>query len=108
MPQNQELQSPKQLQEVVNKCQFIIDGLETNGAWEKVIEDFKLTVKDLDDTWHFVKDEKIWFEYRITKMASMKVLHLIEGYRQDKVDALQKLQDLNPTEDTIVKDFDNA
>ena len=113
MPQNQKSRESsvedqiKEAQAIVDNAQYIIDGLIGNGAWERVLEDFQKERQRLDDTWQFVQEDKRWYEYRITKMAVLKIVNLIGDYRQDKETALSRIQDLIDTEDRIPKDVDN-
>lgn len=82
-----------------------MDGLENSGGWLIVLEDFSEQRQRLDDTWQNVTDEKTWFEYRITKMATMKVLNLVDDYRQDMKTALTEKYKLENPDKVIQKDY---
>lgn len=96
------------LQDVINRCQLIIDGLENNGAWLAVLEDFNEQRQRLDDTWQNVSDDKAWYEYRITKLAVMKVLNLVEDYKSDMKVALEEKFKLDNPDKIIQRDYQEA
>ena len=93
---------------IASRCQQIIDGLEGNGAWELVLEDFEKQRKRLDDTWQFVKDNDKWYEYRITKLAVNKILTLIDDYKKDMNLATSEIAELENTDNSIIRDVDNT
>ena len=97
----------EQLQQVVNRSKVIIDGLEHNQSWEFVLEDLSKQQKHLDDTWQFVKDEKQWFEYRITKLATMKLLNLVDDYKADMQRAETEIFTINNPDIITQKDVPN-
>ena len=109
--QNQKNQSQKEAsskpQAIINKCQFIVDGLKDNGAWQVVVEDFEKQRKDLDDTWHFITNEKHWYEARVTKLAVNKILNLVGDYENDMKVAQVELSKIKDTETNIPADVDN-
>jgi len=109
--QNQKNQKPNEvssdLQERVNRNQYIIDGLRDNGAWVKVIEDVEQQRKRLDDRWQYVSDPAKMNEFRITKMAVMKVINLLSDYEFDMKQAQEVLSKINNTETNIPADVDN-
>ena len=95
----------KDLQDIINRCQSVVDSLENSGGWSIVLDDFEEQRNRLDDTWQNVSDEKAWFEYRITKLAVMKVLNLVDDYKSDMKLALdQKYKQDNPDK-VIQKDY---
>lgn len=106
IPKEQRL-SKEQLQKIINRSQTVIGGLEDNSAWSIVLEDFGNQSKNLDDNWQFVNDEKKMLEFRITKLACMSVLKLVENYKFNMKKAMQELAtNINP-EGSIEKDVDN-
>lgn len=103
----EELDLLSDLQEIVNKCDTIINGLAPSIAWQTALEDFKAERQRLDDTWQYITDDKKWFEFRVTKLAVDKIINLVEDYKKDKQKALSEIDMLvNP--DKIAKDVDNA
>ena len=95
----------ERLQGIVNRNQLIIDNLEHNAGWEGVVEDLSKHKQMLDDTWQYITDEKKWLEYRVTKLAVMKVLNVIDDYRADKSRATQELYEIEHPEKVIKKDY---
>ncbi len=97
----------EEAQKIVNRSQTIIDGLRNNQAWEMVIEDFKDERQRLDDTWQYITDEKKWYEYRVTKMAVMKIINMISDYEADMKTAAGKIDKIKSTTEQIPVDVDN-
>lgn len=100
----EELQS---LQEIVNHSQYIIDGLQGNTAWEEVLKDFQQERQRLDDNWQYVSDPAKMNEWRVTKMAVMKIINMLADYEQDKLRALAEIQALKNPDKEIIRDYDN-
>ena len=94
-------------QERVNRSQTIIDGLRNNQAWEMVVEDSKVGRQRLDDSWQGVTDEKKWVEYRVTKMAVMKIINLIDDYEADMLTAARIIDKIRNSAEQIPVDVDN-
>ncbi len=98
----------KEKLDIVKRAQFIVDGLRDNGAWEMVLEDFGKECNRLDDNWCFVKDVEVWKEWRVTKLAVLKVLNLVDDYKADMDTAQAEIAKITSTDDAIIKDFDNG
>lgn len=96
------------LRRIADRCQIVIDNLSHNAGWEAVIEDLTLQKQRLDDTWQYVIDDKKLAEFRVTKMAVVKILNVIEDYKSDKKVALDELYKLENPDKTILKDVDNG
>jgi len=92
---------------IINRSQTVINGLEECGAWKLVVEDIEKQCKNLDDNWQFVDDEKKLREFRITKMAVLKIKNLIDDYRFDMERATRELKSLVDKKNNIQKDVDN-
>ncbi len=114
MPQDPRLQIDpearkeiEEAQKIVNKSQTIIDGLRDNQAWAIVIDDFKANRQRLDDKSQSVTDEKKWYEYRVTKMAVMKVINRIRDYEFDMKLAADKIDKIRKSTEEIPADVDN-
>lgn len=95
------------LQDIVNKCDTVINGLAPSIAWQTVVEDFKVERQRLDDNWQNISDDKVWAEAKITKMAVNKIISLVDDYKNDRTLALKEIDDLI-NEEKIAKDVDNA
>lgn len=98
-------QALDRLRGVVNKASIVIDNLEHNAGWEKVVEDMNEQKKRLDDTWQFISDEKKMQEYRITKIAVMKILNIIDDYRNDKAIASGEIYTIEHPDKVMKKDY---
>lgn len=101
-------QAIERLQGIAGRNQLIIDNLEKNVGWEGVIEDFTKERQRLDDTWQYVTDEKRWQEFRVTKLAVMKILNLLNDYKQDKSTALREIYEWEHPEKVTMKDYDSG
>jgi len=102
----QKEQTRNELQRIINRSQTIISGLSDNDAWGLVLEDFGNQVKELDSNWQFVNDDKKMYEFKVTKMAAMSVLNLIENYRFNLTKAISELKATEDKVNNIDKDFD--
>jgi hypothetical protein len=89
----------------VNKSSIAIDNLGKNPGWEIVLADISEQKKRLDDTWQFISDEKKMQEYRVTKIAVMKILNIIDDYRADKDTALEEIYRIENPDKIISKDY---
>ena len=106
--ENQKLKNQKDsLQDIINKNQYIITGLKDNGAWKAVLEDVNKNKQKLDDTWQYISDPVKMMEFRITKLAVMKIVNLISDYEADSRVALENLKKIEDTEGQIPADVDN-
>ena len=92
---------------ILNRSQHIVDGLKNNEAWDMVLEDIKSERQRLDDTWHLLTDEKKWYEFRVTKMAVMKIINMISDYESDMKLAASEIDKVKHSADQIPHDVDN-
>lgn len=95
------------LLDIVNKSQAVVNFLSEGGAWNIVLDDFKAQIKELDDTWQFVKDDQQMYQFKVTKMAAMSVVNLIDTYRLNSQRASEELKTLLNPDKSIQKDTDN-
>lgn len=95
------------LLEVINRASAVINGLSGNSAWEIVCRDVEANRRNLDDNWQFVSDEKKMHEFRVTKIAVLKILNLLRDYQHDKELAEAELKKIQNPETVIDKDTDN-
>ena len=94
------------LLDIINRSSAVINGLAGNGAWDIVLGDVEKQRKNLDDNWQFVSDDKKMHEFRVTKMAVMKILNLLQDYTHDKELAQNELHTLQNPVTIINKDVD--
>lgn len=95
------------LQRVIETCQVVVDNLENNPGWHRVVEDFEAQRDRLDNTWQNVTDEKTWMEFRVTKLAVNKVLNIIEDYKADKKRAFEEMFKIQNPDVVTHIDVDN-
>lgn len=97
----------EELQQIVNRSQYILDHLQNNPGWEMMIEDINKEKQRLDDNWQWETDEKKWIEWRATKMAVIKILNALEDYKADMKVALEEKFKLENPDKVIHRDVDN-
>lgn len=95
------------LLDIINRSQSVINGLTGNGAWDLVLSDVGKQCKNLDDNWQYVSDEKKMHEFRVTKMAMMKIMNLLQDYAHDRDLADKELTTIRNSDKVIDKDVDN-
>lgn len=98
----------EKLQSIYDRAEAVINGLSENGAWQIVLEDFKKQCDDLNNNWQFVNDEKKMYEFKITKLAAMSVVNLIDNYKFNRDRAAQELQSITDPKNNIQKDVDDG
>lgn len=84
----------------------VVSAIGDNGAWKIVLEDMEAQRKGLDDNWQFVSDPAKLLEFRVTKMAVMKIINLVNDYRLVGEAAKAELNKINNPEENIDKDVD--
>jgi hypothetical protein len=92
----------------IAKCNRIIQGLQSNDAFNEMLSDFKDQMKRLDDSWQWITDEKLLKETQITKMAYLSIVNCLDTYKHDMEEADRQLMELNNPDEIMGKDFDNA
>ena len=110
MTKNQKSLEPNEEQELndlIRKNQYIVTGLKENTAWMSVIRDVTEQGKKLDDTWQYVSDAHKMAEFRITKLAIVKILNLIPDYEADIKLAQEQISKIVNVEEEIPADVDN-
>jgi len=91
----------------INECQSVIDHLVKCPAWEVIQRDLEQQRQIIDDNWQNLEDgDKKLKELRITKLAYMHLLNLVEKYKMDLDNAKSELDKLQNTDTKIVKDYD--
>jgi len=93
------------LDKIARRSAEVVSGLD-NGAWRIVLEDMEAQRKGLDDNWQFVSDPAKLLEFRVTKMAVMKIINLVNDYRLVGESARTELEKINNPEENIDKDVD--
>lgn len=96
----------EQLRNRINDCQIVLNELEQSNAWNVVLNDANLWVKQLDDRWQDVADEKQLREMRVLKMAYKYLLDIRIKYKNDMENAKTELMRLENPDKYIQKDYD--
>lgn len=90
----------------INRCNEIITGLEGNNAFKLALEDFEKQKKRIDDYWQYENDPKNLESLKITKLATISVLNIVDNYKYDLKKAKQELYQLDNPDKTVMKDWD--
>jgi hypothetical protein len=99
-------QEKKNLYEVIQENNAIIEGLENNEPFKNLIEKFKKTAKQLDDNWQWITDEKALLQAQITKMAQLSIIHALDNLRHDSKLAQDRIIKIENPEEVTTADYD--
>jgi len=91
----------------ISRCSLVVNELQNNDAFRCVMEDFQKHKEMIDSNWQFVTDKEKLEEMRITKLAVLSLLNIIETYKADKTRAEAELLKMDNPDDLINKDYDN-
>jgi hypothetical protein len=92
----------------ISRCDEIISGLQGSNAFKLALEDFENTKKRIDDYWQYEGDAKKLETLRITKLATISILNIVENYKFDMEKAKQELYQLDNPDKIIKKDYDEG
>ena len=95
-----------QLRNRINDCQIVINELEQSSAWKVVVSDASMWVKQIDDKWQDVAEEKQLKEMRVIKMAYKYLLELPLKYKRDLDNAQAELLKVENPDKYIQKYYD--
>ena len=95
------------LHRIIAKSNMVINSLEHNDAFNQVLSDFEEQKKRIDNNWHLISKKEDLEEMRITKLAVMSILNVLDNYRFDLKKAQEELIKLDNPKDLINKDYDN-
>lgn len=90
----------------IGDCELVIREVEGSEAWKILLRDFERTRKTIDDNWQLLFDEKKLDELRITKLAVMQLVNLIETYKHDLKLAKDELYQIRNPNDALNKYYD--
>ncbi len=90
----------QELRDKVSEFTTIIENLEHNIGYQKLISFWREEVKSLDDTWQFIPEEngKARMEARATKMAYMHLFSILDYLRADIENTNKIIGELEETE----------
>ena len=85
----------------VGKLQYIINGLEGNDAYAKLVEILREQVLALDETWHLIPldNTKQIMEARSAKMAYAHMINWIEFAKADVERGLKTIKEAEDKEE---------
>lgn len=78
----------------IEKCRSIVDGLENNESYKRLVADFKEAADQIDSVWHLTADLNKLNEMRITKMAANTLVTALDGYKYSLERAKEQLESL--------------
>lgn len=96
----------EELQNIINRATSVISALEGSHGWDIVLEDMQALARKLDDSWQYIKTDEHFTEARITKMAVVKVINLLNDYKHDKMFALSQIESLTDKRNKTSGDYD--
>lgn len=82
----------------IEKCRLIVDGLENNDSYKKLVADFKEASEQIDSVWHITADLNKLNEMRITKMAAQTLVTALDSYKFSLQRAKEQLELLKDEE----------
>lgn len=80
----------------VEKFSFIVNGLDGNEAFTKLLELFKEEITSLDDSWHLIPESAPdrMREAKITKMSYSHLVNILEYLKDDIKRSTSALEEL--------------
>ena len=99
--------SDEQLIERISECQFIVEQLTSNKAWDLILKDAKEIVNNMDAHWQEipVTDPKL-SEMRVYKLAYSHLFALPQKYFSDLEFLQRELDERQHKQEIIIKDYD--
>ena len=94
------------LDRLLRRSNEVVSVLSDNSAWKIVLDDMEAQRKGLDDNWQFVSDPAKLLEFRVTKMAVMKIINLVNDYKLVGENVTAELNKIKNPEENIDKDVD--
>lgn len=82
----------------VSRNSAVVGHLKGSEAWQFVIEDMTEAKQRIDDAWAFVTDKDKLQELRVSKLALIQVIHLLENYEHDLNMATKQLSEVDDPE----------
>jgi hypothetical protein len=86
----------------IKECEMVVEKLTVDPVWLVVIKDASRWVRELDNKWQDVADEKMFNEMRILKIAYRHIVDLPRKYKED----LAALKDNLDKQNEIKKDYE--
>lgn len=83
----------------ISRCGKVVDGLRDNEAFNIVIEDFRQSIEQADNTWHTLRQDEMdrFNDLRVIKLSAISIVNVLESYEHDLEKAKEELEALrNP------------
>ena len=106
MPEKSIEQVENEYLEKIAQCNLVITGLENNDSFKQVLKDFDAQRRMIDDNWQYISDPAKLEEMRITKLAVLSLLNIIDNYKHDLQKAQEELVKVRNPDTIINKDWD--
>lgn len=92
----------------ISECTEVVEQVRNSNAWKIIYRDLEDTRKKIDDNWHLLSEEdsKQRAELRITKLATMQLLNLIDNYEHDAQLANMELHKIRNPNTVLNKYYD--
>lgn len=90
----------------IEECRVVVDGLKEYPPFKKVMSDFQKTVDMIDSCWHLTGELDKLTELRISKLAAVSVLRILDNYEHDLKKASEDLRKLRNQDTEVAKDYD--
>lgn len=90
----------------LSKINTVLNYLKGSEAWGIVIEDCISYAKELDNRWCYIVKPEEMQEARVTKMALMHVMNLLDRYELNKQNLEKEKVSMDNIKDFIPRDMD--
>lgn len=91
----------------MERCNFVINGLQNYEPFRAILADFETTLKNIDRVWHLTSDLNKLNELRITKLAATSLLNSLDNYKFDLEKCTKELAEIQNPDKIISRDVDN-
>lgn len=83
--------------ETISRCDVVINAIKSNTDWAIVLDDLSKERQRIDDSWHLSTENGL-LDLRVTKMAVMYLINLIQIYEKDREAASKRLHQIREPE----------
>lgn len=83
----------------IERCRYIVEGLDNNASYMALVADFKQAADEIDSVWHLQQDLNKLTEMRITKLAAQSLVGALDSYKMSLKRATEQLKTLKEEED---------
>lgn len=90
----------------IEELSYMINGLENYQPFEKVLDRFRRTRKNIDDNWHLILDPAKLHEVRVSKLAANSILSFVDDLKGELEKIQKELIILRNPDFVVNKDYD--